>query len=109
MWLNYAKERFGYSSIEEKWGFVLYSINHPIIVLQDMYVQAEVRAIGNGSDLLSRLVEIGRENKCTHVWTQVWMNDRNANSTLQAALARDFKVAEAENNRIILLKKIEEA
>lgn len=107
MWLDYNKERFGYESIEEDWGFACFNIAHPVLALQDMYIKPEVRGKNRGTVLLSRLVKIARERKCTHIWTQVWLHDRNCNATLQAALARDFKVTGADQQRIILTKKVE--
>lgn len=109
MWLDYTKERFGYESIEEDWGFLLYSVNPPLLSVQELYVKPEERGKKHAFDLLERARKIGRERGCTHLWTQVWMNDRGRSRTMTAGLAYGFQMIEASNNRIIMVKEIGEA
>lgn len=107
MWLDYQKERFGYESIEEDWGFLLYSIMDKTLAIQEIYVKPEARFGIRGLELLNRASKIGRERGCTFLWTQVWLNDKMAARALRCNLACNFKMIEAHNGRIVLIKEIE--
>jgi len=107
MWINYAKERFGYESLEEEWGFLLFTVAPPLLAVQELYVKPEFRKNKNALDLLNRVSKIGKERGCTHLWTQVWMNDKGRSRTMTAGLAYGFQMIEASNGRIIMTKEIE--
>lgn len=107
MWLEYQKERFGYEAIEEEFGFLLYSLNHPYLAVQEIYIKPEFRRSIKALELMNRITQIARENGCIYLWTQVWLNDKGASRAMRANLAYGFKMTEASNNRIIMLKEIE--
>ena len=106
MWLDYMKERFGYESLEMECGFALYSIGAPVLLLNDMYIKPEFRALGKGTELLDQLVKIATDRGCDKIMAQVWTNDRNASATLNASFSRGFLVSRAENGYIVITKKV---
>lgn len=107
MWLDYLKERFGYSSLVEEYGFASYTLELGTLFLQEIYIKPEFRRTGKGRELLQKLELIGKEHQCTRFWAQIWTNDSCCNQTLKASLGVGFKVVDANNNRMVLTKEIE--
>jgi GNAT superfamily N-acetyltransferase len=70
-------------SSESAVGFTLYEFRYssfagqPSIWLDDLYVDEDMRSKGAGKMLMHKLVEIARENDCTHLaWTADARNPR---------------------------------
>ncbi len=68
-------------SLNREIGFALYGFRYssfsgsPSIWLDDLYVLNEMRSRGAGAELMAQLVQIARDNDCTHLaWTA---DDRN--------------------------------
>lgn len=107
-WANYYKERFGRDSIEEDWGFISFTLNPPICVLEDIYVVPEHRRKYMGDEILGRLEVLAKQNKCSKMIAQIWANDTGAHNTIRAAIAVGFRIQNADNGRIIISKEIGE-
>ncbi len=106
LYAEYLKERFGYSTITESWGFISYSFVQPFCRIEELYVVPEERLKGRGRELADRVTKIAQENECKCLWSQVQTNALNASEALSANLAYGFKVIETDSKRIILLKEI---
>lgn len=108
MWLNYQKERFGYESIEEEWGFALYQVMPPNLWVREFYIKPEHRGNKHGVGLMDRLSVIAGERSCKNLVCEIWANDRGAARTLSCVIGFGFQVVSAEGGRIILGKVIGE-
>lgn len=108
MWTEYMKERFGYSTLVEEYGFVSYTVELGTILLQEIYIKPEFRRVGKSKELLEKLEGIGKERSCSRVWAQVWTTDVGCSQTLKTALGLGFKVQDANNNRVVIVKEIKE-
>ena len=109
MWIDYMKERFGYESLEEEWGFALFNSAPPILFLQDLYVKPELRGSHKGTRFVDRLIQIAKERQCSVIQAQVWLNDRNHENTLKAGFKTGFKMTACGDNVIIISKSVGEA
>lgn len=105
-WANYARERFGWSAIEDDRGTLLYSIRPPLACIEELYIPEDRRKSGAASLLVGLLADIGKAQGCTHLWAQVVTGAINANEALLAALHYGFSLAASDEKRIILTKEI---
>ena len=104
LWSDYYAERFNYETIEEDWGFLSYSIIKPYLAIQECYIIPEARKSHKAIELFNRAVRVAELEECTHLWTQVQVNDRGATRALRANLALGFSVISADNGRIIMTR-----
>jgi GNAT superfamily N-acetyltransferase len=83
----FGEPRFAHAIVAEDAGdprgFALYYFRYssfagqPSLWLDDLYVDDDARGQGVGAALLARLVEIARDNDCTHLaWTAAAANPR---------------------------------
>jgi GNAT superfamily N-acetyltransferase len=106
LWSEYIREREGHEVIEEGWGFIEYSVAAPVCMIHSIYIREDRRNEGLASQLADRVAEIGRDQGCNLLWSQVWAKALNASSSLRAILAYGFSVREAQGDCIILTKNI---
>lgn len=102
----YYKERFNYETIDGEWGFVAYSIVHPYLAIQEVYIAPEKRKSFKFHELFCELGKRAKEAGCSQFWTQVWTNYADASKSLRLSLGLGFQVIEADNGRIILTREI---
>lgn len=93
-------------TLEREIGFALYCFRYssfagqPSIWLDDLYVNENMRSQGAGTALMTRLVEIAKENDCTHIgWTADKRNTRGLNFYHQLGA----KISKQENNRCFFI------
>lgn len=108
LWSQCIKEREGRDVIEESWGFIEYLIRPPNVEIHDLYVQPEFRGQGKGQELANRVATLGREQGCTALWSNVYVDSLNASETLRLNLTYGLKVRSADGGRIILAKELGE-
>lgn len=106
MWLDYSKERWGYDSIECDFGFALFEIKGEDLLIQDVYVKPELRGDKKAVSLMDRVMKEGNLRKCNRAIIQIWTSDKGATRTMDCVIGYGFKIAEASNNRILLVKEI---
>lgn len=107
-WAAYHKERQGWETIERGRSFISYSIVMPVCRIEECYVAPEERGQRISFGIADEVASVAKSSGCTHLWAQVGLNTLNANESLRAALAYGFRVAEADKNRIIMIKEIGE-
>ena len=86
-------------------GFALYGfryssfIGQPSIWLDDLYVEAEMRNRGVGTELMHKLGQIAKENDCTHL---AWNADARNIRGLSFYKRLGAEITEQNNNRCFL-------
>lgn len=105
-WAEYVKERFNWSAIETDRGTIIYSIRPPYALIHDLFVTQDSRIKKHGTALCDEVARIGKEQGCTHLWSQVAVGSRNATEALKANLAYGFCVTATDDKGIILMKEI---
>ena len=89
-------------TLESEVGFALYCFRYssfagqPSIWLDDLYVNENMRSKGAGTALMNSLVEIAKENNCTHL---AWTTDKRNTRGLNFYHRLGAKITKQENNR----------
>jgi hypothetical protein len=102
----YYKERFGFDSIVDETGFISYTIQPPICVIQDIYTHAPLRKAGKAWAKAEEVTRRAKEAGCTQLWAEVQTRILNPTQSLKAILAYGFSLVESDSTRIILKKEI---
>jgi GNAT superfamily N-acetyltransferase len=88
-----------------KVGFALYGFRYssfagqPSIWLDDLYVDEEMRSQGAGAALMTQLVQIAKENDCTHI---AWNADARNTRGLSFYRRLGAEITEQHGNRCFL-------
>lgn len=106
LYSDYVKERLGADILEDESGFIVYSIKENECFIQDMHIRHVVRNQGYGKALVEQLEEIAKNNKCDVITANVHLWDAGCNNTIAAAIKTGFTLGRAENNVILIIKKI---
>jgi GNAT superfamily N-acetyltransferase len=86
-------------------GFALYGFRYssfagqPSIWLDDLYVDEEMRSQGAGAALMTQLVQIAKENDCTHI---AWNADARNTRGLSFYRRLGAEITEQHGNRCFL-------
>jgi len=103
----YIGERLGQSLLNLECGFVAYKCSLPECFINEFFVLPEFRNKGGADDLLNGLEKIAIENSCAFISGVVYVDDPGSHRTLKAAFKRGFKIKSAQNNSLIIVKKLE--
>lgn len=92
---KYVKERAGCEILEQDFGFISYKIENAECFIADMFVDEPERKKGRSRELMDELSEIAIDAGCLRITANIFLNDKNANQTLIAALLIGFNVISA--------------
>ena len=106
-WALYVEEREGLQVLEKGYGFVCYKINGEECFIQAIFIRKENRLKKMGTNLMDEISEIAKKEGCKFMTATITKFDSDATSSLRAALAYGFKLADANNGTILITKKIE--
>lgn len=106
LYAKYIKEREDLDIIENEVGFITYKTRALECFIADMFVDLEERGKRKGIKLLEELVVKAKDAGCTHITATVHLWDNGASNTLFAALKSGFKVAQAQNGSLLIVKDI---
>lgn len=102
LYAKYILEREDRHVVENEAGFVTYRVAGEECFIVDMYIDPTSRRKGLSRNLVETLIQ---ETRCKVITANIWLNDKNANNTLKAALAIGFTVEQAENGCLLIAKK----
>lgn len=108
MYFDYLKERENTDSLIKDYGFVAYRINGDECYLADFYIKPEFRNTHSAGDLLKEIIEVALSKNCKMITATIHLNDKGCNRTLKAAYKFDFFMVSAQNNVIVIAKKLGE-
>ena len=103
----YISERLGQSLLELPCGFVAYKCTTPECFINEFFILPEFRNSHHAGDLLSELEKIAIDNSCAFISAVVYVEDPGSHRTLKAAFKRGFKIKSAQNNSLVIVKKLE--
>lgn len=106
VYAQYVKERSNADILEDESGFIVYTISNGECFIHEMSVRQVVRGQGYGKSLIADLEKIAKENKCEAITANVHLWDKGAANTLTAAFKTGFELGRAENNTILIIKKL---
>jgi len=107
MFADYMKERQGADCLKvEDAGFVFYRVQGNELYIVDMYIEPASR----GSELLfsfiKNLEHVAKEHSCKFLSGNIYLSDPGCNRTLNAAFKVGFKLANANNNILLIIKEL---
>lgn len=106
LYAAYVKEREGKDVLKNENGFITYKIIGQELFLADMFLVKKARGSEVVSQFIEKLVQIGKDNKCSHISANIHLADSGANRTLKAALKLGFKLINANNNILVIVKEV---
>lgn len=106
LWAKYVKERLGWDLIEIEGAFIAYELRPPVVILQDIYVEPELRGQKRALSLTEKVERLGIEAGCRYYQTSVWAGVVGSERSLKATLDYGFKLISAQNGCIVLQKDI---
>lgn len=108
LWSSYCWERLGWETLEEAGkGFISYSVNPPVVVIQELYIEPKERKSNLALHLANTVTLMAKKRGCSEIQTQVWVGTHGAERAMRVNLAYGFKMIAAEGGRIIMRKDIE--
>lgn len=105
---DYIKERENLDYLEFKEGFLTYRIEDRECYLANIYVAPEFRGTPAISHFINELSKIAESKNCNFLTANIYLTDHGFNRTLKAALKLAFRVVRAENNSVVIVKKLGE-
>lgn len=106
LYAKYLTERNNTNILENETGFVAYIINNSDCFIADMFINKENRASGKARALICQLEEIALKNSCEKITGNIHLWDSGASNTLLAALNIGFNIIRADQNILLISKKI---
>lgn len=108
MWAAYHKETEGHDVVENADGFIRFSFLPPLCLIHDLYVRPEKRRERAAWKLADEVSVIAKKNRATHLWSKVWTGSLTAHAALKSNLAYGFKVQDAKDGYIIMMKELQD-
>ena len=106
LWSMYFKEREGYDVIDTGKGVASYIINGETCYIRDIFIHPDYRHTGEGSLIADAITVNAREKGCKYLTGSVVPSTNGATLSLFAMLKYGFKLKEAQQDFIILIKEI---
>lgn len=106
LYAKYISEREDAKIIENESGFLTYKIFNNEILILNLFVDKDCRKKGICTNLIYELEGIAKENRCDIISGYIQINDIGCNSTLFTALKIGFKIGAANQQSILIYKKI---
>lgn len=108
LYAEYIKEREGSELISTPYGWLSYRITDKECFIIELFVTQAARRSGQGSELLTKIIKQALRNNCELITANIHLFDPNHDGTLRGALARGFKILSANNDVLLVAKKITE-
>ena len=106
LYAKYIKDRQDGEILENEFGFITYRIVEKECFIMDMCIDTSKRGRGFGKILVYDLERIALEKGCDVISANVHLWDKGASNTMLAALTVGFEIAQANNNVILIIKKL---
>lgn len=110
MYAAYIKERENKEMLQFDCGFITYKIypENKECFLADMYIDPKHRGTNAVAVFVNDLARVAKESGCDHISATVCV-DSGASRVLKAAFKLDFKIKNAQNNIIVIVKDLKGA
>jgi ribosomal protein S18 acetylase RimI-like enzyme len=106
MFKEYYKELKNLEVYEEENGFVLYRLQHPYLIIRDIYVKPEHRRSHLAANMADKLAKVAKELGFTHMLGDVEPSNNAATASIKVLLAYGMRVKEANQDEIIFIKEL---
>jgi len=106
MYFDYLKEREGKEHFETERGFMVYKLAGEECHLAEIYLKPEHRASGEFESMIVGLASMARSNGCKVISANVDLSDKGASRNVAAGLKVGFRIINAHNNIILLVKEL---
>lgn len=105
MYKEYLRETYNKLTLENEFGFVIYTIDKDIIYIEDMWIRPHFRGMGYGKQFLNYLSDYGKQKGCTKLMISVVLSSTNSNINLaKYILNLGFEITRANDLIIYLMK-----
>ena len=85
---------------------MVYKIVDKECFLAEMFIQATSRGTGLFEQMILELNDLAKLNKCEVITANIDLRDKGANRNLRASQKLDFKVIQANNNVLLIERKV---
>jgi len=100
------KERQNADLIQNQKGFVFYRIHSDECYIVEMFIDEPYRGGPAFKELIETLELIAKDCQCKYMSANIYLNDPGCNRSLSAALKVGFKLHQANNNILLIVKEI---
>jgi ribosomal protein S18 acetylase RimI-like enzyme len=107
MFEDYFKEKKNLTAFKNEFGFIMYIIQDEYLYIRDFYVKPEFRRQGIAYQMTDLLVAYAKDQGCTKIIADIEPEDQKATESLLFILNYGFKVFDADDNEILLMKDID--
>ncbi len=106
LYAQYALERCGHLVYETDAGFVTYEQSGTTLYIRELFVTAEARRQGHGTQLADAVCERGKAAGCTLLLGTVDPTTHGATASLIALIGYGMQVTRIHNGLIVLEKPL---
>ena len=106
LYAKYLKEREGAFILENETTFLSYKFADKECFIINIHTEKSEQAKGNARKIIEKLAQIASDAACEVITANVYLWDANASQTLAAAIKVGFKVTAANNNVLVITKKV---
>jgi GNAT superfamily N-acetyltransferase len=103
LYAQYVKEREGYDTIEDEYGFATFKIDGEECYIRDIFVVNGFREHGSAAKLADFIADHAKKVGCTHLLGSVYV-DEQGTASLKVLLGYGFKLSHADGNMIYFKK-----
>lgn len=103
---SYLKEREGFDSIVNEYGFIAYRIEGKECNIYDLFISPDYRRKNVATELAQQVEKIAVSRGCTHFTGTVFASARNATDSAKFILAYGLKIHGIVQNTILFRKEL---
>lgn len=107
MFAEYQKERDGYDTIQNEFGFIVYKFIDDYCFIKDLYVKKDMRFLGKGSELADLVVRECKKKDVKKIYSNCVPSTPISTDSLKAILGYGFRLFSSSNDCITLIKELE--
>ena len=102
----YHKERDGYETIKNEFGFIIFKFIDGYCFIRDLYVAPDHRLLGKGAELADLFCLECKKRGVRMIYANCIPSTRIATESIKAILGYGFKIHSASNDLITLSKEL---
>jgi predicted GNAT family acetyltransferase len=106
LYSQYNSECRNKQTIENDNGFLVYSIDHGILYIEDYFVTPEHRGTGLLEDMASFAIEIGKSKGCKQLLGSVDIQTKDSTVCVEKLIKYGMKIYSLKGNVIYFMKDI---
>jgi hypothetical protein len=106
MFEKYMKERQNADIVQDERGFIFYRIQSNECYIVEMFVDEPFRKTKAAHELMEIVELLAVDCQCKFLTANIHLDDKGCNRALRAAFKYGFKLAQANNNIIFIVKEL---